>query len=109
MKGKNTNVGATATTGESGTNNGTEKETKTFDDILKNKKYQSEFDRRVQKAIATHDEKMCKNKNVGYLEQKDEIFTEVNVYNLDSQINKKNIDYQIVRRTKIKKIRRVCK
>ena len=35
-------------------------ETKTisFDEVLLNKEYQAEFDRRVQKAIATHDEKM---------------------------------------------------
>ena len=32
---------------------GTEKENKTFDDILSNKEYQAEFDRRVQKAIET--------------------------------------------------------
>ncbi len=32
---------------------GTEKEVKTFDDILSNKEYQAEFDRRVQKAIET--------------------------------------------------------
>jgi len=29
-----------------------------FDEVLSNKEYQAEFDRRVQKAIATHDEKM---------------------------------------------------
>ena len=32
---------------------GTKKQTKTFDEILTNKEYQAEFDRRVQKAIKT--------------------------------------------------------
>jgi len=36
----------------------TNQDVQTFDDILKNKEYQAEFDRRVQKAITTHDEKM---------------------------------------------------
>lgn len=37
---------------------GTETNVQTFDDVLKNKEFQAEFDRRVQKAITTHDEKM---------------------------------------------------
>ncbi len=32
---------------------GTESKTQTFDEMLKNKEYQAEFDRRIQKAIKT--------------------------------------------------------
>ena len=42
------------------TENKTEQGTQTFDDILKNKEYQSEFDRRVSKAIDTAKEKWQK-------------------------------------------------
>lgn len=51
--------GGTTETGETGTDNtGTEeskegKEDKNFDDVLKDKKYQSEFDKRVAKALET--------------------------------------------------------
>ena len=51
--------GETTKTGETGTDNtGTEeskegKENKNFDDVLKDKKYQSEFDKRVAKALET--------------------------------------------------------
>ena len=41
---------------------GTKKQEKTFDEILKNKEYQAEFDRRVQKAINTAKAKWEENK-----------------------------------------------
>ena len=45
---KDVNVGADESTGTE-----TKKETQTFDEVLSNKEYQAEFDRRVQKAIET--------------------------------------------------------
>lgn len=44
-----------------GANNATDNnqnQTQTFDDVLSNKEYQAEFDRRVQKAIQTHETKL---------------------------------------------------
>ena len=40
------------------TNNNQNNQTQTFDDVLANKEYQAEFDRRVQKAIQTHETKL---------------------------------------------------
>lgn len=45
---KDVNVGAEESTGTE-----TKKESQTFDEVLSNKEYQAEFDRRVQKAIET--------------------------------------------------------
>ena len=47
---------------ENGANNATDNsqnnQTQTFDEVLSNKEYQAEFDRRVQKAIQTHETKL---------------------------------------------------
>lgn len=43
--------------GEEGNNQGAGNEPQSFDDILKNRDYQAEFDRRVQKALGTAKEK----------------------------------------------------
>ena len=56
MEDNNSTVNAGAVNEPVGTE--TNQDVQTFDDILKNKEYQAEFDRRVQKAITTHDEKM---------------------------------------------------
>lgn len=48
------NTGADESAGTEKTKN----ENQTFDDILRNKEHQAEFDRRVRQAIKTHDEKM---------------------------------------------------
>ncbi len=86
---------------------GTEKEVKTFDDILSNKEYQAEFDRRVQKAIETargkwqeiNDaekteaeklEKMNKEQKLEYQAQKEKkekenALAELNAYKLKEQ------------------------
>lgn len=57
VNGGSTEVGETGTdtTGTEGTNESEDKqtETKTFDDILKDKSYQSEFDKRIFKSIET--------------------------------------------------------
>ena len=46
-----------------GGSNTTQTQNSSFDDILKNKEYQSEFDKRVQKALATAREKWDKETN----------------------------------------------
>ena len=57
LGGDNTGTGSTGeenSTGDAGTGKGAgEGETKSFDDILKDKTYQSEFDKRVAKALET--------------------------------------------------------
>lgn len=40
------------------TDNSQNNQTQTFDEVLSNKEYQAEFDRRVQKAIQTHETKL---------------------------------------------------
>ena len=60
MEEENQEVNAEANNESTGTENA--QEVQTFDDILKNKEYQSEFDRRVQKALSTAQEKW-KQKN----------------------------------------------
>ena len=40
------------------TDNNQNNQTQTFDEVLSNKEYQAEFDRRVQKAIQTHETKL---------------------------------------------------
>lgn len=61
MEGENQNANNT-NIDENGANNATDNnqnnQTQTFDDVLSNKEYQAEFDRRVQKAIQTHETKL---------------------------------------------------
>lgn len=61
MEGENQNANNT-NTDVNGANNATDNnqnnQTQTFDDVLSNKEYQAEFDRRVQKAIQTHETKL---------------------------------------------------
>ena len=58
MEGENQNTNST-TIDNNGANNATDNnQTQTFDDVLSNKEYQAEFDRRVQKAIQTHETKL---------------------------------------------------
>ena len=58
MEGENQNTNNT-TIDNNGANNATDNnQTQTFDDVLSNKEYQAEFDRRVQKAIQTHETKL---------------------------------------------------
>ena len=60
MEGENQNTNST-NIDVNGANNATDnnqKQTQTFDDVLSNKEYQAEFDRRVQKAIQTHETKL---------------------------------------------------
>ena len=58
MEDENQNTNNT-TIDNNGANNATDNnQTQTFDDVLSNKEYQAEFDRRVQKAIQTHETKL---------------------------------------------------
>lgn len=61
MEGENQNTN-NANIDNNGANNATDNnqnnQTQTFDDVLSNKEYQAEFDRRVQKAIQTHETKL---------------------------------------------------
>lgn len=61
MEGENQNAN-NANIDVNGANNATDNnqnnQTQTFDDVLSNKEYQAEFDRRVQKAIQTHETKL---------------------------------------------------
>lgn len=58
MEGENQNANNT-NIDVNGANNATDNnQTQTFDDVLSNKEYQAEFDRRVQKAIQTHETKL---------------------------------------------------
>lgn len=61
MEGENQNANNT-NIDTNGANNATDNnqnnQTQTFDDVLSNKEYQAEFDRRVQKAIQTHETKL---------------------------------------------------
>ena len=61
MEGENQNANNT-NIDVNGVNNATDNnqnnQTQTFDDVLSNKEYQAEFDRRVQKAIQTHETKL---------------------------------------------------
>lgn len=58
MEGENQNANST-NIDINGANNATDNnQTQTFDDVLSNKEYQAEFDRRVQKAIQTHETKL---------------------------------------------------
>lgn len=58
MEGENQNANSTNIDID-GANNATDNnQTQTFDDVLSNKEYQAEFDRRVQKAIQTHETKL---------------------------------------------------
>lgn len=52
----NSNANAGANDESVGANNNQGQKEKSFDDVLKNKEYQKEFDRRVQQAIQTHEE-----------------------------------------------------
>lgn len=58
MEGENQNANNT-NIDVNGANNATDNnQTQTFDDVLSNKEYQAEFDRRLQKAIQTHETKL---------------------------------------------------
>lgn len=61
MEGENQNTN-NANIDNNGANNATDNnqnnQPQTFDDVLSNKEYQAEFDRRVQKAIQTHETKL---------------------------------------------------
>ena len=61
MEGENQNANNTnidVSGANNATNNNQNNQTQTFDDVLSNKEYQAEFDRRVQKAIQTHETKL---------------------------------------------------
>ncbi len=61
MEGENQNANNTnidANGANNATDNNQNNQTQTFDDVLSNKEYQAEFDRRVQKAIQTHETKL---------------------------------------------------
>ena len=61
MEENNTNLEQQNGGGENNGADNAEKNTPSFDDILKNKEYQSEFDRRMTKAIKTAEEKWQKD------------------------------------------------
>jgi hypothetical protein len=61
MEGENQNANNTnidVNGANNATDNNQNNQTQTFDDVLSNKEYQAEFDRRVQKAIQTHETKL---------------------------------------------------
>lgn len=59
MEGENQNKNIdTNGANNNATDNNQTNQTQTFDDVLSNKEYQAEFDRRVQKAIQTHETKL---------------------------------------------------
>lgn len=58
MEGENQNTNIDVNGANNATDNNQNNQTQTFDDVLSNKEYQAEFDRRVQKAIQTHETKL---------------------------------------------------
>lgn len=61
MEGENQNANNTnidVNGANNATDNNQNNQTQTFDDVLSNKEYQAEFDRRVQKAIQTHETRL---------------------------------------------------
>ena len=60
MEGENQNTNSTNidVNGANNVTDNNQNQTQTFDDVLSNKEYQAEFDRRVQKAIQTHETKL---------------------------------------------------
>lgn len=58
MEGENQNANVNVADNNDENINNQTKQAQTFDDVLTNKEYQAEFDRRVQKAIQTHETKL---------------------------------------------------
>lgn len=58
MEGENQNTNNTIIDNNGADNATDNNQTQTFDEVLSNKEYQAEFDRRVQKAIQTHETKL---------------------------------------------------
>lgn len=80
--------------------NGTEQnnqQTQTFDDILKNKEYQAEFDRRVQKALNTAQEKW-KAKNDADKTEAERLAQMNKTEKLQYQLQKQQKDYEDIQK-----------
>ena len=58
MENENQDTNIDANGDNNATDNNQNNQTQTFDEVLSNKEYQAEFDRRVQKAIQTHETKL---------------------------------------------------
>lgn len=58
MENENQDTNIDANGANNATDNSQNNQTQTFDEVLSNKEYQAEFDRRVQKAIQTHETKL---------------------------------------------------
>lgn len=58
MEGENQDTNIDVNGANNATDNNQNNQTQTFDEVLSNKEYQAEFDRRVQKAIQTHETKL---------------------------------------------------
>ncbi len=58
MEGENQDTNIDNNGANNATDNNQNNQAQTFDDVLANKEYQAEFDRRVQKAIQTHETKL---------------------------------------------------
>lgn len=58
MENENQDTNIDANGANNATDNNQNNQTQTFDEVLSNKEYQAEFDRRVQKAIQTHETKL---------------------------------------------------
>ncbi len=58
MEGENQDTNIDVNGANNATDNNQNNQAQTFDDVLANKEYQAEFDRRVQKAIQTHETKL---------------------------------------------------
>lgn len=58
MDGENQDTNIDVNGANNATDNNQNNQTQTFDEVLSNKEYQAEFDRRVQKAIQTHETKL---------------------------------------------------
>lgn len=58
MEGENQDTNIDVNGANNATDNNQDNQTQTFDEVLSNKEYQAEFDRRVQKAIQTHETKL---------------------------------------------------
>lgn len=58
MDGENQDTNIDVNGANNATDNNQNNQTQTFDQVLSNKEYQAEFDRRVQKAIQTHETKL---------------------------------------------------
>lgn len=104
MEGENQNTN-NANADLNGANNATDnnqnKQTQTFDDVLANKEYQAEFDRRVQKAIQTHETKLKEQWKLEQDTQKSEAekLAQMNeTQKLQYQLQKQQKDYEAIQK-----------